>query len=458
MRRASILRLASMKSAALTVALTLAAGAAAGQTIDWMAGTEGLTLERGVSARLDGMGGLRITIPDEGYELNFSDYGGLVSGILDDSDGRTWEFFSRGRDKVLDDVDESGLRTRDRASRVQSGGQMAWRSQNKRVLGLDFSLDRIRSTVERGDRHNLNGPYWGGFGAQRVGSLVLGGAIHFRNDNEDLRTEDVFAIRHDGSGQIYDLSATYGTGLLRLGGQAEWQVNTIKGVSRDESRFHEDEMTWKRPISIYSAIALLEPSEKIQGGVRFTNLSLDGREEADISWSDRMPSNPGRVNFRMRAGTFDEEIRDRTIGTRWQIAAARSIRLAVAYDRSHRTENVVEGANFKGSRRALDLTVDSDRVGGGAGWASGDQRLRLGVEGWMLRQKSDQKQVEGNVETTSRSLDLRAGAEWLLRNDFALRAGYVRSVHDDDIDAPRTLRKGDGVTLGAGYFLSLIHI
>ncbi len=428
-------------------------GSARGQAIDWLADEAGIVMTRGPgSPRLGGMGGIQIAIPDEGNELNLSDYGRNLSGLLWDSDGRRSEFWLRSIEWTDDLYDPDGERVRTRDGLFEAGGQLTWRMQGRRLLGVDYSFDDLDRSVERGDEGRIRGPWWGAFVGQSIGRFTVSGALHFTADNQDLQTEDVFAIRHYSSGVRYTGAVAYRTGSLTVGLQGQHQVNTIKGVSRDESRFHEDDLNWARPVETYDGTVLWNPSPRLRGAIRARSVRIDGRQDAGISWSDRMPDNPGRENFRTEVGTFDEAGTGYDIGSRWEVSPFGRWYVAAEGEVGGKKCDVEEGSNFKGSRRAEQSKDRLARAVLGSSYPLFDEELRIGLEGGFLRSIHEESDREGTQEVTSREWVLRTGIEWFANERIALRGGFLRIARDSDVDAPRTLSIGNGFTVGGGYF------
>ncbi len=438
--------------ALLSLIGSFALSTARAQAIDWLAESAGMSLERDAgSSRLAGMGGLTLTIPDEGRELNLSDYGRNLAGVLWDSDASRGDFWYRSDERVLDDRDASRTRTRNRAQVTEAGTFLTWRHTQKRVLGVEYAFEQLSTSIERGDRSQSNGPTWGGLVGQQFGRFVLSGAIRFLSDDQNLTTANVFGIRHQGTGVHYVGAIGYDRRAIQAAVQAERKVNTIDGVSREESRFHEDELTWKRPASVYSGVLVWSPLEAVRGAVRGQLERIDGRQEVKISWSDRMPDNPGRTNFSATTGAFDEKIRGSQAGTRWDVRPTDAVHLGLEGEIRQVDTDVTEGVNYKGSRRAEDATDRWTRLGGGIGYELLSGKARVGAEGWYGRHSREDRDVLGSVEVVARSAELRTGAEWFLSEAVALRAGFVRSAVDDDVDRGNTLRVGNGVTFGLGY-------
>jgi hypothetical protein len=425
---------------------------AGAQAIDWFASQAGLTLSHQPgSARLEAMGGLGVSVRDEDRELNLLDYGQNICGYLTDSDYRRWDFWQNSSSYLHDERDGAGVRTRTRSTLSEAGGRMSWRSGTSRVVGGDLVYDEWHNSLERGPTSKVRGPMWGLFAAQKVDRLTLGGAIRMSSDNEDVRSESVFAIRHESSGARGIGGLALDLGTLQLGAQAEIQSNTIRGLSRDESRFHEDKLTWKRPTEIYDLSAFWTPIEALTGAVRARLTRLDGREEVKISWSDRMPSNPSRSNFLDRTGTFKETVDGTEIGTRWEAIPFEGFQVGARFDWFEATDDVVEGKNYKGSRRA-GHTSETDLTGaGGASYETGDGKFRVGAEGWIRNRESKERQIEADVVTKARQAEFRSGAEYYVSDWLAVRGGFQRVAFDSDRDRPRTLQVGNGYTLGVGY-------
>jgi hypothetical protein len=429
----------------------LACGAR-GQAIDWVADVADVPLERGAgSARLDGMGGLVLAIPDEGRELNLRDYGGNLAGILWDSDASRVDLWYRAADDVGDLRNAQRTRTRNRTELGESGTTLSWLVNPRRLFGAEVALERLGQQVEGSDRSVVRNPTWNVFGAQQYGSFVLAGGVGFIRDDQSLRTGDVFGIMHNSSGTRYVGAVAYRRSPFVAGLGVERQVNTITGASHDESRFHEDELTWKRPVGIYTGSLHWEPGEKIKGSFRGQTSRIDGREEARISWSDRMPDNPGRTNLLITVGTFEEEVRRNVVGSRWESRPFDLLHLGAEWESGQIKEVVTEGGNFKGSRRAEDSKRSWTRLGLGGGYELAGGRLQVGADGWYTRRTSEQRLIGGKSKVTGRTVELRAGAEWFVAGSLALRGGAARTAADSDVDQPRTLLAGNGFALGMGY-------
>jgi predicted porin len=438
-----------------TVVLLLSsvlASVSMGQAIDWAADVSDVTLERGPgSVRLQGMGGLLLGIPDEGRELNLHDYGRNLSGLLWDCDASRMDLWYRSSDAVVDLRDAQRTRTRSRSELGESGTTLYWRVNPRRLLGAEAALERLGDQIERSDRSLIRNPAVITFGVQQFGSFVVGGGIGFSQDDQSLRTEDVFGIIHNSSGTRYVGSMAYRRSQIVAGLQIERQSNTITGASHDESHFHEDELTWKRPVGIYSASVVWQPNEVISGALRGEVQRIDAREEAQISWSDRMPDNPGRANFLADVGTFEEKVRRNVFGSRWEARPVEPLCLGAEWESGQETEDVTEGENFKGSRRAEDSKRNWTQFGVGGGYQLADGKLHVGADGWYLRKTDEQGVVGGKSKATGRTVELRAGAEWFVAGSLALRGGFTRTATDSNVDQPRTLLAGNGFALGIGF-------
>ena len=164
-----------------------------------------------------------------------------------------------------------------------------------------------------------------------------------------------------------------------------------------------------------------------------------------------MPDNPGRKNFLITVGTFEEEVRRNVIGSRWESEPFDLLHLGVSWESGQIKEVVTEGGNFKGSRRAEDSKRSWTRLGAGGGYALAAGRVNVGTDGWYTSRTSEERLIGGQSKVTGRTVELRAGAEWLVTGALALRGGLVRTAADSDTDQPRTLLVGNGFTLGIGY-------
>ncbi len=421
------------------------------QGIDWIASEQGIAVTHAPgSSRLDGMGGLSICVPDEFNKLDLYYYGGNLAAFLSESDTRSWDFWNRSSNRLDDSFDAAGVREqRIKLDSAEYGGRMAWRRNENLLLGLDYSYDMITNSNGPLDDSKIRGPYYGAFAGKRIGRFTLGGSAHLKGDNQDLTTSDVFAIRHQSSGADFQGAISMHAGPFGIGAQTERQMNTISGHSRDESRFHDDSFTWKRPLEAYDGALVWSPSDAVRGAFRMRTERIDGRQDVQVSWSDRMPQNPGRENVLLRVGTFAEKVRTFQTGTRWEIRPAESVVFAAQGDIARIDTKVDEGFNFKGSRRAEDSKERITQGGAGLSWENGSRRFRIGTEGWYLRDSNED--VLSATKVVARTLELRTGAEYFISDLLALRGGYVLSSVDQDLDLPRTLGIGNGFTIGAGF-------
>jgi len=422
------------------------------QALDWLASEQGISITHNPgSSRLDAMGGLSICVPDESNKLDLYWYGDNLSALLWESDTRQWSIWNRTLTQVNDRYDAQAVRQRTRLDFSEYGGRMAWRQKGRRFLGTDYNYDVLGRNTSAFDDSKVRGPWYGVFGGQKIGRVVLGAGLHLSGDNQDLTTGDVFAIRHYSSGLRFVGSLAGYAGPIHFGLQTERQANNISGVSRDESRFHEDKYTWSRPIEKYVGSAIWNPSEALRGSFRARSERIDGGQDVRVSWSDRMPQNPGRTNFILRVGTFSERVRSYETGTRWELRPFESILLAAEGDYGRVDTRVDEGYNYKGSRRAQDTKERILRGGSGLSYETSSRRFRVGAEGWYRRYSNEDIMTDDHPKIVARTLEVRTGAEYFVRDDLALRGGYVRSADDENVDLPRSLGIGDGFTVGAGF-------
>lgn len=439
-------------AACIAVTLPVLASPALARYAQVSAQDAGLVLEQGIGAvRLDALAGMRLAVPDENNELNLSDYGMNLTGRLQDADGRRMDLWYRSTDLVVDDRDASHVRSRTRNETIEAGTDLSWRKAGERLLGIRWSHDLFRYSYEMGDRGQTRGPSYGAYVVQKAGPVYLGAAITWATDAENLTTNDVFGITHDGEAWIYTGSVAYYRGPFDVGVQYDYDQTEIRGSGHDESRFHEDEYTWRRPDGRLSGSLVWHASEKLQGAVVGRLSSIDGREEVTISWSDRFPDNPSGANYKIRVGTFSEEVRTRTLGTRWEARPTEAINLAAEIENGSHDDKVDEGTNFKGTRREQDVEQSWNRIGVGVGWTSPMQRLRLAVEGAYTALSTDTRGIADVTTVDSFYAEARAGIEYFIRPAVALRGGYARLSEDANRDAGRSLLQGNAFTIGAGY-------
>ena len=425
------------------------------QFIDFQAEQQGIPFTDDPSlSRLISMGGLRFVIPDENNEINLADFGGNVAGIAADKDGWSVEWTY---DK-LRNTDDASLTRRSNAfvQRTVVTQEMAdwtviYRNGNGRAFGGSYRWDAQSVNVRVGDDSKARGPKVSALWNERIGPFRLGTSFHRFADNEDITSADIYAIRHFSESWIWRFGAATDLLGLQWAGQIDLERNTIEGKSRDPSGFHQDDYRWLRPATKGRLSLLLPEGSDLEAGVNLSFLDRSGREEAEISWSDRFPANPGGFNYDQKLGTFEEDESGLELEARALYWLSWAPRVGGYFRYGDFSSDVVESSNFIGSRRAGSLDRTETVFGGGAATSLWSDRFTLGVEGESRLTTTEAEVARAFSVIDAREISLRGGIEWFARPNLAFRSGYEYRTTDTDIDAPFTLRAGSAGSIGVGY-------
>lgn len=442
--------------AAGLLALSLASSGASAQYSVF----DGARLGQPISAdrpqtRLLGMGHLSLVVEDENNQISLFDFAGNLAGTAEDRDGWSLESWG-GRGTVEESylVAHGGedLRQTTRLSGGTGGTDVVYRKDARRAIGVTANFFRHAMTRRYGDVSKVRGPRAFAFYNENFGMLRLAVGAGRWSDNESVKSTDVFGVRHSSETWMYRFDAAYSLWGLDLGAQLQVDDVMIDGVSRGPSGFHQDEYRWSRPATTFS-LSVLRSEGSLDAGGRMVMMKRSGREEVDISWSDRFPDNPSRVNYRITAPTFKESESATMVEGRVLLRVGESIRLGAGAAYELFDSDVVEdlSSNYPGSRRNQDLEESRLRVGGGALVSLFAGRLSIGAETHYSAVSQEVELPRGLRSNDSRRFEVRTGVEYLLPSRFAIRGGYVRGVQDENLDLPNTFYHANGYTVGLGW-------
>lgn len=447
--------------AVLLAALLVLPSMAGAQYLTFDAARRGQEIpEARPSLRLDAMGGLYLVVPDENNELNLSDFGGNLAGVL--SDRRGWSVESwLGRNNSYVDRNTAYLgqdvRQRSRFDLERGGLDVVYRRERRSALGMTLFWHGYDARLTYGPNSRVTGPDSRFFASRVFGPLTTALGLATASDREALVASDIFNIRHTSQTRRVMIAAAWD--LKRYGVSVGAQVDAdrvrIDGVSADPSGFHSDRFDWRRPAT-QMRLTLVRPEGvgRLAFGVNVGRLRREGTEEAEISWSDRFPWNPSRVNYSVVVPSFTETERGWNAEGRASWRFTRRLQLSGQGLYRKLDSQVTESANsnFAGSRNEEDAKATAWRVGAGLGASMlRDSRLRLGVEGFADGGKLDSVRPRQSVVQKKKGYEVRAGAEYLFARDLVVRAGYQRHSQDYAVGEPSSLGLSNGLALGFGY-------
>lgn len=426
----------------------LLAPPAQGTVREWLmsgAGLDPAALRSAPSVRLAGLGATELGVRDEANELNMRDFGRNVAGLLEDSDGWVIESWYGGNRHQADVSDLSNHH-----SYGQGGAQIIYRNE-RTALGADYNWTYYESKDSPGDWARVRGPLSSAMVNRRMGRFVLGAVIGAESENESRNSPDYFSIRHKQSRWIGQFGAQTDLGAARLGVAWDFERGDVAGKSVDPSRFHEDEMTWVRPVDRFSLVALFGHGPAFEGGLRVRFLDRTGGETEIVSWSAASPLNPSKELYRRtEVTTFREEESDMDVTGRLHLQVSG---VDLGAEASYRAWEwtVVEGLNYKGSNREGEWTSDRLRGALGASTTLVSGRLLAAVQGEALVE--DWEEASGLGASSGQAVQLLGGlgAEYFLNQTVALRGGLWLTSEDGDVDAPATLVTGHGLSGGFSW-------
>jgi hypothetical protein len=400
------------------------------------------------AVRLEGMGGLEVSVPDENNELNLSDYAGNVAGVVLDKDRWSLESWIGFRRRLQDPT----TRERRRLTYGNAGTEVIYRSHGAWAVGGRMDWRRLKSSRLYGDTYEIRGPVSEALVNYRFfGRMLAGLRVGYRAENEDRASDDVFALRHRLNRRVGQAGLALLLGPWQVGATWDFERGEIEGKSRDPAAFHTDIFTWTRPRDTYGLQVIFAPNPRLRGGAYVRRLRIEGGEWAEISWSDRFPDNGSQEDFALETATFREKESRTALGTRWELRLNPSLLLGSRLDAARGDLTIREGINFMGSRRETDREWDWWRGVLGLGYRFPGHRGRVGVEVSLARGSWTERWARGTVDRTWQSRRVKAGAEMFWRPYLVLRGGIELGDLDQDVDAPATLQRGRTVSLGASY-------
>jgi hypothetical protein len=433
----------------LALALALAVPAAGwAQVLDLRLGANGPAFTYGrASGRLDAMGGMLIVVPDEASELNMLDFGDNITGVLGDRDSWSTDIWARSTQRT----DRTLLDRRRRINSSEEGLLFVSRLRGNRLAlgGLVSRVDGSFSGLGE-DSQTLTGSAGSIYYAQAFGSrLVLGGRFASQAEDENLRSDYVFAIAHASAVTQGGAAVAYQpVAWLDLGVSADYVDSKIDGVS--SSGVHRDLYDWSRP-TVQVAGQALGRFGKASAGLLYRWTGSDGREEVEINWADRFLLNPTRQNISWRGPTMKEELDRRVALGRFQWTPSEGTTIGAMLGYLGETNKVTKKSNFDSSLPATDTDAWTGLgVFGASRWFM-DERLLGAVEFRRERTSTDYTEERWAYNLDSYHTEIGAGAEYFWKRDVLVRGGLLRSTHGQDQGIGTIEHAGYGVTLGLGY-------
>jgi len=373
------------------------------------------------SVRLDGMGGFQTAVKDENRQINLWDFSRNPAGFGDDRDSWSAEILY-GHNESNDNNDY--LRGDD-LKQNEMGLQFGTHHPKRMGLGGFVNYGKAESQTFPDQGNDLELAGWGVMGNKYLAkNISLGLLFSMRGEKSDALSTDIYDISHDGNtlrgGGGLSWMAVRG---LTFAGYAEYSSVSRDGESR--SGAHTDTFTWDRSGWIWSAEAFVDRG-RVQGALDYRESNQDGREEGDLSWSQRFPFNPTDESYNQTTVTFSEVLGDQEFRTRWNVdVVPRVLNLSAAYAWLGQDVSVVTNPNRIGSLPATDRSASFNTLILGGSWTTVGSRLLLGGE----YQTGSKEVTEASTGVLLEKLDdwlLRVGGEYLIGESFVGRLGMIQ--------------------------------
>jgi len=373
------------------------------------------------SVRLEGMGGFQTAVKDENRQINLWDFSRNPAGFGDDRDSWSAE--------ILYDHNESNNNNNylrgDDLKQNEMGLQFGIHRPQRMGLGgfVNYSKAESQTFPDQGDDLELAG--WGIMGNKYLARNVsLGLIFGMRGEKTDALSRDIYDISHDGStirgGGGLSWMAVKG---LTFAGYAEYSSASRDGESR--SGTHTDLFAWSRSGWIWSAEAYVDRG-RVQGALDYRQSNQDGREEGDLSWSERFPFNPTDESHSETTVTFSEVLGDKEFRTRWNVdLVPRVVNLSAAYAWLSQDITVMTNPNRIGSLPATDTNASFNTIIVGGSWTTAARRLLLAGE-FQAGSKEITETATGAVREKLDDQLLRVGGEYLIGEAFVGRLGAIQ--------------------------------
>ncbi|MGD8394538.1 MAG: hypothetical protein PVF43_03560 [Candidatus Eiseniibacteriota bacterium] len=447
------------------LALVLAAGPAAAQLLsNWSIGSGIPAFERLPSARLEGLGGMRVAVADENNEIQLFDFAGNVTGLLSDKPGSHIDFYTgprEWRDATTVDLGDERFRTSPTHFRVNLspslstafGGSAGYIDADAALLvtpGLrrvyrlpleDAPNARIENDVFNA---GLKSPVFSAHYARELGErLALGARWAYAHESEQKGTTTLYKIEHTSNTHQLELGMAYElipvgrgggavTGLV-LGATGHTSRTQIDGTSKDA--LHSDSLDWERPGVGASVQAIAGLAGGMKAGVDFRYSSFEGQETVDMNWSPLFFLNPTEQPIELQRATFEEGRRFKGMIARWEmLPEGRPLFLGAAFEAS-------QGEYWQLPETTIDSYVEGKilretawQATGGASWLFPEGRGLLAGELSYSLADLDQAISRPTLTTPTSTLELGAGAEYFPYLRIGLRGGYRRIAFDGDRD------------------------
>lgn len=386
------------------------------------------------TVRLDGMGGFETTVRDENQEINLLDFANNPAGFGDDRDSWTIDLrydhqevtegvqYSYGDDVKINTG--SLLLGYHHPGNIGIGGAIDYAEVGARDITRSRDEFRVVGFSLTANKYFTKG-------------LVLGARVTQTDEKQDAYSRQVYNISHSTA----LLRSGLGLGVtpvrgVTIGARGEIISNKVDGESRGTT--HQDTFDWKRPGSLWAVHGLVDRG-RLTGGVDYSRQDLEGREDVQISWSERFILNPTPDSYVAEAPTISEDRTNEVLRTRWRLQVVpRKISVSVATLNATEDYTIIANPNVLGSLPPGTLNTTNDVLIGGVSWITAGQRLLVAGEAKAASIEVDQADEYGSSKLKQEELALRIGGEYLIGETLAGRLGLIQARENYEVDGAKS--------------------
>ena len=371
--------------------------------------------------RLAGLGGFETAVADENTEINLLDYSGNPAGFSDDRD--SWSIDLRFSHAEF----EEGTTSRVRNDVKVNDGTFILGYHVPKRYGFGGALDYTEAkTLDAFSNSNALDVV----GLELIANvyllekLSLGVRGGYAGETQDLSTNEFYAIEHEGDRPHIGGGAAFApvTGIT-LGLRADAFPTSIEGSSASST--HQDSFSWDRPGSDWSAHLFVNRG-RLALGADYDQLSVEGKESVQLSWSERFPWNPSPDDYFTETDTFSEDRSTKTFRTRAGLHVTPALHLSAAWGTTDGDFKVITNPNTLGSLPEGTAETSSSELLGGGSYTFLEDRLMLAGEVKVRSNDLDRSTSTTRLEVAEDNLTFRVGGEFLVGEKLAARAGLVR--------------------------------
>jgi hypothetical protein len=377
------------------------------------------------TTRLDGMG-LQLAARDENNEINLFDYGDNPAGLLADRDAWSLDFRASHRERLEKNPDLPGFDYRGNSYSFLAG----YRRTGVHAIGggIDYFDSTVRErnttpTVFKNTQYRL-------LYNRMFDRLGVGLEFRYANESENLiNSTELYSIEHGTDAYTGLLGVSYSVNeFITVAGRGDLRRAGITGESRSDA--HLDTYDWDRPSGgLEGQVFVHHP--RVQGAVSLGKSDGAGEENVQVGWSPLFVFNPSNTFVRFEKRVLTETRDASRFRTRWDYdVLPGSATLSASYNREKTEAEVRTIPIVTASLDRLQEEFEVSDLGVGASLLLFEQRLFLGGELHRQEQsyldRDDQLGFTQDLNVNS----LNIGAEYLVLETFAARAGFGLRTED----------------------------